>query len=65
LKKQSAPSAVSPRLLNIKDAAAYLACNVNAVRQLQWNRAIPSIKIGKLVQFDRSDLDAYVDRMKA
>jgi excisionase family DNA binding protein len=63
--KNSLAEAPCPRLLNVREAAAYLACSVHAVRQLQWNRAIPSIKIGKLIQFDRADLDAYVDRLKA
>jgi excisionase family DNA binding protein len=65
LKKQLAPSAISPRLLNVRQAAAYLACSVHAIRQLQWSRAIPSLKIGKLIQFDRVDLDRYVDQAKA
>lgn len=64
LKKQSAPSAVSPRLLNVREAAQYLACSVHAIRQLQWSSAIPSLKIGKLIQFDRQDLDRYVDAQK-
>jgi excisionase family DNA binding protein len=51
--------------LNVRQAAQYLACNVHAIRQLQWSRAIPSLKIGKLVQFDRADLDRYVDAQKA
>jgi excisionase family DNA binding protein len=64
MKKQLAASQVQPRLLNVRQAAEYLACNVHAIRQLQWSRAIPSLKIGKLVQFDRADLDRYVDAQK-
>lgn len=56
---------VEPRLLNVRQAALYLACSVHAIRQLQWSRAIPSLKIGKLIQFDRSDLDKYVEAQKA
>lgn len=64
MKSALAVTPAVPRLLNIRQAAEYLACNVNAVRQLQWSRAIPSLKIGKLVQFDRADLDRYVDAQK-
>ena len=65
-KKQSATltSPQVPRLLNIHQAAAYLACNVFALRQLQWNGKIPYLKIGKLVQFDRADLDRFIDAQK-
>jgi excisionase family DNA binding protein len=64
LKNQFDSSTAQPRLLNVKEAASYLACSVHAVRQLQWSRAIPSLKIGKLIQFDRADLDRYVDAQK-
>jgi excisionase family DNA binding protein len=50
--------------LNVREAASYLACSIHAVRQLQWSSAIPSLKIGKLVQFDIRDLDAYIDNAK-
>lgn len=55
---------VEPRLLTVRQAALYLACSVHAIRQLQWSSAVPSLKIGKLVQFDRADLDRYVDAQK-
>jgi excisionase family DNA binding protein len=65
VKSQVTPSAVQPRLLTVKQSAEYLACSTHAIRQLQWSRAIPSLKIGKLIQFDRADLDRYVDAQKA
>jgi excisionase family DNA binding protein len=65
MKKQLAASPVQPRLLTVKQSAEYLACSVHAIRQLQWACAIPSLKIGKLIQFDRADLDRYVDAQKA
>jgi excisionase family DNA binding protein len=64
LKKQIAASPVQPRLLNVRQAAEYLACNVHAIRQLQWSRAIPFLKIGKFIQFDKQDLDAFVAAQK-
>jgi excisionase family DNA binding protein len=56
---------ITPRLLDVRQAAQYLACSVHAIRQLQWSGAIPSLKIGKRIQFDRADLDRYVDAQKA
>jgi excisionase family DNA binding protein len=50
--------------LNVREAASYLACSIHAIRQLQWSSAIPSLKIGKLIQFDIRDLDAFVDAQK-
>jgi excisionase family DNA binding protein len=55
---------VEPRLLTVRQAALYLACSVHAIRQLQWSSAIPSLKIGKLIQFDKADLDSFVNAQK-
>ena len=60
----SQQQAIAPRLLNVQEASLYLACTVAAVRQLQWSRAVPFLKIGKRVLFDRSDLDHYIDLAK-
>ncbi|MFB3917245.1 MAG: helix-turn-helix domain-containing protein [Terriglobales bacterium] len=55
---------VHPRLIGIKDAAKYLGCTIWAARSLAWSRAVPSLKIGHRVLFDRADLDAYVETQK-
>jgi excisionase family DNA binding protein len=62
--KQSPAPAVAPRLLTVKQAAAYLATSAHAIRQLQWGGVLPYLKIGKLIQFDISDLDAFVVTQK-
>jgi excisionase family DNA binding protein len=54
----------SPRLLTVKTAAEYLSCTIWAVRSLAWNRAVPYLKIGNKILFDRKDLDAYIDAQK-
>jgi excisionase family DNA binding protein len=64
LKKQIAASSVQPRLLNVRQAAEYLSCKVCAIRQLQWSREIPFLKIGKFILFDKQDLDAFVNAQK-
>jgi excisionase family DNA binding protein len=53
---------VVPRLLTIKQAAAYLSCAVWQVRTLLWSKEIAHIKLGKKFLIDRNDLDLFVDR---
>jgi len=60
--KDSKPA---PRLFNVRDAATYLGCTIWFVRNLGWSDALPIIKLGNRWLFDKSDLDAYIDRMKA
>lgn len=52
---------VNNTLMTPDDAAAYLSINK---RKLQLDRvtkrAIPFIKIGRLVRYKQSDLDAYI-----
>lgn len=63
MKKSNAPS-LEPRLLSIKAAASYLSCTVWAVRNLVWNRDVPSLKIGNRILFDRKDLDDFIECIK-
>lgn len=67
--KQSNPASgpastvqVVPRLLTIKQAAAYLSCAVWQMRTLLWSKEIAHIKLGKKFLIDRDDLDRFVDR---
>jgi excisionase family DNA binding protein len=62
--KESASTPIQSRLLNVRAAAAYLSCTVWAVRNLVWNRDVPSLKIGNRILFDRKDLDAFIERIK-
>ena len=55
----------APRLLTVQAAAEYLGVTVWFIRNLGWNKALPVIKLGNRWLFDRADLDAYVDRVKA
>ncbi len=63
---QSAPATPNPaaRLLTVKEAATYLGAHVWFVRTLAWNRAVPHLRFGRRILFDRADLDAYVEKMK-
>lgn len=60
-------SADSParRLLNSKDAAAYLCISPRKLWELQIGGIVPSLRIGRKVLFDRADLDAWIERQKA
>ena len=62
-KKHSTPE-IQPRLLNIKQAAAYLSAHVWFMRNLVWERRIPFVKFGNAYAFDLRDLDAFVDAQK-
>jgi excisionase family DNA binding protein len=57
-------SAPAPRLVGVAAAAAYLSCTVWAIRQLQWDKKIPYVRIGQRLLFDIRDLDAFVERSK-
>jgi hypothetical protein len=59
------PQAITPRLLNIKDASRYLGCSIWALRQLEWAGELRSIRnLGKRLLFDIRDLDRLVERKK-
>lgn len=52
---------VVPRLLTIKQTAAYLNSTVWSVRNLIWSDAVQAIRIGRRFLIDRKELDAYID----
>ena len=55
---------IEPRLLTVRQAAAYLGATVWFVRTLAWSRNIPHLILGKRMVFDKADLDRYVDSLK-
>jgi hypothetical protein len=40
-------SPITPRLITIKQAAAYCSCAVWAIRQFIWSKELPAFKIGR------------------
>jgi excisionase family DNA binding protein len=52
------------RLLTIPDTARYLGCTVWAVRQMQWAKTVPHLRIGKRIVFDIQDLNKYIESAK-
>jgi excisionase family DNA binding protein len=52
-------------LLDEKEAAKYLNISVRTLRGRRWDRKPPTYhRIGRLVRYDRTDLDAFLDRCR-
>lgn len=56
---------VERRLLGYVLAAEYLGISKRQMEQLARENEVVKVQIGHRVLFDRADLDAYVDRLKA
>ena len=52
---------MSGALLNIDGAAERLSVSPRFVRKLVAERRIPFLKVGRLVRFDVTDLDHWLD----
>ena len=61
----SAVQAITPRLLGVRQAAAYLGATIWFVRTIAWSKQIPTVTFGNRLLFDRGDLDAFVERSKS
>lgn len=61
--KPSLPTA-ERRLLSYGHAAEYLGISLRGMKELASDGKIRKVQIGHRVLFDRSDLDAYVERAK-
>lgn len=60
----STQTIITPRLLNVKQAAAYIGATVWFMRTLVWEKEIPSVMFGNRLLFDRADLDRLVEQRK-
>ena len=47
-------------LMTVSDVSRYLRCSVSTVRRLVSRCEIPHFRLGKLVRFRRSELDAWL-----
>ncbi len=54
-----------PRLLSVKDAAAYVGRTQKALRHLIADGAIPTVREGGRIHLDRGDLDRWIDFRKS
>lgn len=51
-------------LLNVAEAARFLAVSPSTLYGWVWQRRIPFVKLGRAVRFDKADLEEYIDRNK-
>jgi len=51
---------MSPRVISVEDAAAYMSVPVRFIRRLVHERRIRYYKVGKYVRFAKEDLDAFL-----
>ncbi|MCB4791300.1 MAG: helix-turn-helix domain-containing protein [Elusimicrobia bacterium] len=47
-------------LLNIKELAQYLNVKVKAIYNMVYEKRIPKIKVGKLLRFNKTQIDAWL-----
>ena len=57
-------SKAQPRLLNVKDAAAYIGRTEQAVQHLIHQRELVVVRKGRRVHLDRGDLDRWIETNK-
>jgi excisionase family DNA binding protein len=53
-------NALSRRLLNVQEAAAYTGLSVHTLYTMVSQRRIPYVKVGRLTKFDVGLLDAWI-----
>jgi excisionase family DNA binding protein len=63
LSANSAP-AVQPVLLTVSEAAAYLGRSQQSVQHLVFERALPTVRVGRRIHLHKKDLDAWIEANK-
>ena len=53
---------VGKRLLNVGEAARYLGLEIDTVYKKARLRELPSVKVGRALRFDISELDRYIEQ---
>jgi len=53
-----------PELVDITGAAAHLSTSVRHVRRLVQDGALPFVKIGGKLRFDKADLQRYIEERR-
>jgi excisionase family DNA binding protein len=53
-----------PEHIGTKEAADYLGVSTKTIDRMVASGALESYKVGRLRRFDRSALDAYLDRQR-
>lgn len=55
---------MSKSLMSIQDTAEKLGVRVNTLYDWIHQRKIPYVKVGRLVKFDLSDIDEWLDKRR-
>ena len=61
----STATAITPRLLSVKQASAYSGATVWAIRQLYWSKEVAGTIVGRRLLISRESLDTFIDRRLA
>jgi excisionase family DNA binding protein len=59
--KVSFNEGVGKRLLNVREAAAFLGLAEDTVYRKSRLRELPSVKVGRALRFDRVALERYIE----
>lgn len=51
-----------PKLMNLKEAAAYLGIKESRLRTATRLRELPFMKVGRLIRFEKGHLDQWIAR---
>jgi len=51
---------ITPRLLTVRQTAAYLAISDRKLWQLTQENRLPAVKIGRCIRYDIADLDSFI-----
>jgi excisionase family DNA binding protein len=51
------------KLLSINEASSYLSLKVSKLRSMVFKREIPMVKIGRLVRFNKLELDQWIEQL--
>ena len=58
------PNKIIKRLYSVEEAAVYLGRSEWSIRHLIWDGSLPQVKVGRRVQVDVVDLNAFIERNK-
>jgi len=59
-----ATDTITPRLLHPRQAAEYLAISERSIWNLESRGLLRPVRVGRIVRFDRADLDDFIIRSK-
>lgn len=62
--KPEAAEGSEKRLMNVKEAAAYLGTTPSTLYTKVWRHEVPFVKLGRSVRFDVKDLDELIERSR-